>query len=260
MANFEGLNSITLNPGMASQNLFALSSVLVGDELPPLTSGRMRLYNMIFCPFAHRSILYISKKKLPVEVIDVNLMEKPDWFVQRNPLGKVPMIEHDGKVVYESLIVNEYLDELFPETAILPTDPYERAQQKILVERLSSVTGVFFAFMMNKDGDYTQAIESMEKALENAECLLVDEFYGDKTTGYADIDVWPIFERFPIITLNPKFGVKKIPGIKYPKVSTYIKRMKKQPEIQAVMKPVELHENFFKSAWIEKNPDYNLGI
>ena len=42
-------------------------------------------------------------------------------------------------MVFESLIVNEYLDELYPETAILPTDPYERAQQKILVERLSSV-------------------------------------------------------------------------------------------------------------------------
>uniref|UniRef100_A0A914XGG5 Glutathione-dependent dehydroascorbate reductase n=1 Tax=Plectus sambesii TaxID=2011161 RepID=A0A914XGG5_9BILA len=238
MANFEGLNSITLNPG---------------DELPPLASGRMRLYNMMFCPFAHRSVLYISKKKLPVEVINVNLMEKPDWFVQRNPLGKVPMIEHDGKVVFESLIVNEYLDELFPETAILPTDPYERAQQKILVERLSSVTAAFFAFMMNKDGDYKQAKDGMKKALENAESLLVDDFYGD-------IAVWPIFERFPIITLNPKFGVKKFPGIKYPKLSAYIKRMKKQPEIKAVMKPIELHEKFLKSAWIEKNPDYNLGI
>uniref|UniRef100_A0A914XJB9 Glutathione-dependent dehydroascorbate reductase n=1 Tax=Plectus sambesii TaxID=2011161 RepID=A0A914XJB9_9BILA len=245
MANFEGLNSITLNPG---------------DELPPLAAGRMRLYNMRFCPFANRSVLYISKKKLPVEVINVNLKEKPDWFVQRNPLGKVPMIEHDGKVVFESLVVNEYLDELFPETAILPTDPYERAQQKILVERLSSVQAAFFAFMMNKDGDYTQAIESMEKALANAESLLVDDFYGGKTTGYADFAVWPIFERFPAITLNPKIGVKEFPGAKYPKLSAYIERMKQQPEVKAVMKPVELHEKFLKSAWIEKNPDYNLGI
>uniref|UniRef100_A0A914UT79 GST C-terminal domain-containing protein n=1 Tax=Plectus sambesii TaxID=2011161 RepID=A0A914UT79_9BILA len=122
------------------------------------------------------------------------------------------------------------------------------------------VQAAFFAFMMNKDGDYTQAIESMEKALANAESLLVDDFYGGKTTGYADFAVWPFFERFPTITLNPKIGVKEFPGAKYPKLSAYIERMKQQPEVKAVMKPIELHEKFHKTLWIEGKPDYSIGI
>jgi glutathione S-transferase len=67
------------------------------------------------------------------------LRNKPDWFLERNPLGKVPMLEHDGKVVYESLICNDYLDDIYPEEKLTPTDPYRRARDNILVETNNKV-------------------------------------------------------------------------------------------------------------------------
>lgn len=126
----------------------------------------------------------------------MNLADKPKWFLEKNPLGKVPTLEHDGKVIYESNVVNEYLDDIFPQTSILPKDPYERAHQKILVERLSSVcltralmrhsnndaivqlTNAFYGLVRATPETKDGAIDTLKKALANAESLLNDDFYG----------------------------------------------------------------------------------
>ena len=70
------------------------------------------------------------------EIINIDLKNKPEWFLKRNPLGKVPTFqEPDGKLTYESLIVSEYIDDKFDTgLKLLPEDIYERAKQKMLVE------------------------------------------------------------------------------------------------------------------------------
>lgn len=72
-------------------------------------------------------------------MINIRLDEKPSWYLSKNPLGKVPTLEKDGKMIFESLIVAEFLDQVYPQHKLLPTDPFEHAKQKILVERLSKV-------------------------------------------------------------------------------------------------------------------------
>lgn len=47
------------------------------------------------------------------ETININLKEKPEWFLERNPKGAVPVLEKDGKIIYESVIVCEYLDDIY---------------------------------------------------------------------------------------------------------------------------------------------------
>lgn len=72
-------------------------------------------------------------------MINIDLKSKPEWFLARNPLGKVPTIEEPGKEpLFESLIVAEYLDEQYPGTRqVLPKDAYEKARQKVLIEVLA---------------------------------------------------------------------------------------------------------------------------
>ena len=62
------------------------------------------------------------------------MKNKPDWFLEKNPLGLVPVLEQDGKIVYESVICNEYLDDVYPQGKLTPEDHYRRAQDKILLE------------------------------------------------------------------------------------------------------------------------------
>lgn len=74
------------------------------------------------------------------EVININLKNKPDWFFEKNPFGLVPVLETSkGQLIYESPVTCEYLDEAFPGKKLMPSDPYERALQKMLLEHFSKV-------------------------------------------------------------------------------------------------------------------------
>lgn len=74
------------------------------------------------------------------ETINIQLKDKPDWFLQKNPFGTVPTLETPaGEVIYESLITCEYLDEAYPEKKLLPSTPFGKAQQKMMLEDFSKV-------------------------------------------------------------------------------------------------------------------------
>jgi len=80
------------------------------------------------------------------DVVNIKLSDKPDWYFERNPLGKVPAIETEsGDCLYESLIISDYLDEKYPERPLQPKDPMQKAKDKILLEHFSrvSITVIF---------------------------------------------------------------------------------------------------------------------
>ncbi|KAG8235616.1 hypothetical protein J437_LFUL014874 [Ladona fulva] len=97
----------------------------------------MRLYSMHFCPYAQRCRLVLDAKKIPYDIVNINLTEKPEWLLEKSPLGKVPALEIDGQTIYESLIVSDFLDEKFPQRPLLPKDPMQKAKDKILVEQFN---------------------------------------------------------------------------------------------------------------------------
>ena len=73
-------------------------------------------------------------KNIPHKTIELDLARPlPSWFLLVNPSGRVPTLMHDGKMLDESDVVNEYLDEVFPEPPLLPRDPYRRALSRQLI-------------------------------------------------------------------------------------------------------------------------------
>lgn len=95
----------------------------------------LHMWNMFVC-FRH-------------DTININLKDKPDWFLEKNPLGLVPTLETPaGEVIYESPITCDYLDEVYPENKLLPSSPYAKAQQKMMLEHFSKVCDVnFFVYL-----------------------------------------------------------------------------------------------------------------
>ena len=73
------------------------------------------------------------------EVVNIDQKNKPDWFLEKNPLGKVPTLEQDQRIVFDSLICCDYLDEVYPENRLTPSDPYRQAQDKMLLMFFSQV-------------------------------------------------------------------------------------------------------------------------
>ena len=74
------------------------------------------------------------------ETVNVHLQSKPDWFLERNPNGQVPVYEKDGQVLYESGVLMDYFEEVYGNGKLSPADPYLKAKAKILMESASKVT------------------------------------------------------------------------------------------------------------------------
>lgn len=105
---------------------------------------------MRFCPFAQRAHLVLEAKNIPYHTANINLKEKPEWLVQKSPLGKVPALEipsKEGDPLIESLIIADYLDAQYPQNPLNASDPLQRAHDRILVERFNAFISPFYRLM-----------------------------------------------------------------------------------------------------------------
>ena len=96
---------------------------------PVVDDEKLTLYNMRFCPFAERTALVLLAKNLEFENINIDLKKKPDWFVE-STFGKVPVLLYKGKIIPESLITSDYLDEV---RFIISVDQFLREQKYLQV-------------------------------------------------------------------------------------------------------------------------------
>ena len=75
----------------------------------------VQLYKKEPCLFCERCRISLLEKKISFEEITVDVRNKPDWFLALSPSGKVPVLKRDDCTVFDSVVINEYLDEAFPE-------------------------------------------------------------------------------------------------------------------------------------------------
>ncbi|MBM4197264.1 MAG: glutathione S-transferase family protein [Gammaproteobacteria bacterium] len=94
----------------------------------------VELFSFTACPYAQRSRLVLLEKAIGFELVEIDLHNRPAWFSEVSPYGKVPVLRHQGRVVYESAIINQYVDEAFPDRPLMPADPFGRAQARIWMD------------------------------------------------------------------------------------------------------------------------------
>ncbi len=99
------------------------------------------LYDAERCPYCARVRIVLAEKGVEHEVVAIDLSERPAWLYEKNPLGKVPVIEEDAFVLPESSVIMEYLEDRYPEPALLPADPAARALARLQVERFEDFLG-----------------------------------------------------------------------------------------------------------------------
>ena len=113
----------------------------------------LTLYDADRCPYCARVRIVLAEKDVEYEVVVIDLSDRPDWLYEKNPLGKVPVIEEDGFVLPESAVIMEYLEERYPEPALLPADPAARAIARLRIERFDHALGdAYYAFRRGEEG------------------------------------------------------------------------------------------------------------
>ena len=88
----------------------------------------MNLYSGTTCPYSHRCRFVLFEKGMDFEIRDVDLFAKPEDIALMNPYNEVPILVERDLILYESHIINEYIDERFPHPQLMPGDPVARAR------------------------------------------------------------------------------------------------------------------------------------
>jgi RNA polymerase-associated protein len=93
----------------------------------------MVLYSGTTCPFSQRCRFVLFEKGMDFEIRDVDLFNKPEDISVMNPYGQVPILVERDLILYESNIINEYIDERFPHPQLMPADPVMRARARLFL-------------------------------------------------------------------------------------------------------------------------------
>ena len=96
----------------------------------------MILYSGTTCPFSHRCRFVLFEKGMDVEIKDIDVFNKPEDLAVMNPYNEVPVLVERDLVLYESNIINEYIDERFPHPQLMPADPVMRGRGRLVLHRL----------------------------------------------------------------------------------------------------------------------------
>lgn len=146
------------------------------------------LYDADRCPYCARVRIALAEKGIEYETVEVDLDDRPAWIYEKNPLGRVPVLEEDTFVLAESAVIDEYLDDRYPEPPLWPADPAERALGRMLVFRFDELSRPYYALRRGEDG----AADRLDVALGELDALLEGRpFLSGREFGLADIAYVP---------------------------------------------------------------------
>ncbi|MBD1808508.1 glutathione S-transferase family protein [Microcoleus sp. FACHB-SPT15] len=175
------------------------------DETTPLV-----FYANRNCPYAQRSWITLLELSVDFEYQEISLGKdnKTEWFCALNPNGTVPVIKHGETVVYESLVVNEYLCEVFggKGVTLMPSQLAARARARILMTRCDSkLVKLSYSYLSHKRTEDAAKDDQLRAHLEE-ELLLLDAaieasggpYFLGETVSLVDIAFMPFFERMNV--------------------------------------------------------------
>lgn len=93
----------------------------------------LHLVSHVLCPYVQRAVIVLSEKQIAHRRTYIDLADKPDWFKELSPLGRVPVLQVGTDTVFESQVIAEYLDETTPDS-LHPCDPLEKARHRSWIE------------------------------------------------------------------------------------------------------------------------------
>lgn len=180
-------------------NIFLYNFICIGSTKPVLPDdGIYRLYSMRFCPYAARIHLVLDAKNIPYHTINVHVVDKPEWLLEANPIGKVPTLQLVDKpnapFIYESMLVAEYLDEVHPQNKLYPSDPLKKVQEKLWIQKFETLASKFY----KQDADRAALWNDIQKDFDEFEKELKvrgTTYFGGSNPGALDYAMWPWMVR-----------------------------------------------------------------
>jgi glutathione S-transferase len=159
--------------------------------------------------------------------VQIDLADRPGWLYEKNPSGRVPVLEDELFVLPESQVIMEYLEERYPEPPLLPADPAERALARLAIFDFDRFGDAYYALRRGEE----RARAWLERQLDALDArLAVRPFLSGSEFGLADIAYVPW-----ILRARERMEVELEP---YPAVEAWLERVSARPSVAAELELV----------------------
>lgn len=172
-----------------------------------MTYPHLRLVSHKLCPFVQRALIVMAERDIPHELRFVDMGEKPAWLLKVSPTGEVPVLCVDGKPLYESLAIIEFLNDISG-GSLHPDDPYERARNRAWIELASSVQKTIGALRSAKDEDVFEIhVATLRRRFVSLEDEIGDgPFFNGEHFALIDAAFAPSFRYLDVVDPSGRLG------------------------------------------------------
>jgi len=167
----------------------------------------LKLISHKLCPYVQRAVIALAEKGVPFERIDIDLANKPDWFLRVSPLGKTPVLLVGDHAIFESAVILEYLEET-QANPLHPADALRRAEHRSFIEFgsaiLNDIAGLYAA---SDEAAFTARALQLKQRFERLEARLVGPWFDGETFSLVDAVFGPVFRYFDVFDEIGDFGI-----------------------------------------------------
>jgi stringent starvation protein A len=193
----------------------------------------MILYSGTSCPFSHRCRIVLHEKGMDFEVKDVDLREKPEEIAVMNPYNQVPVLVERDLTLYESNIINEYIDERFPHPQLMPADPVMRARTRLFLFNIERDLFSHLPEIVNGSGKVAEKARGIvrDNLTQIAPIFAKQKYMLGEEYSMLDVAIAPLMWRLDFYGINlPK---QAAPLLKY------AERIFSRPAFISALTPIE---------------------
>jgi glutathione S-transferase len=167
-----------------------------------------------------------------------NLWKKPPEMLARHPLGKVPYLENDGRTLFDSTVIGEYLEERYPKPALMPTDIIARARvreaenfvdEAMLIGSIPLIWMPYWSDPAKRDG---AAMEHGREMLRKRDLPYLEKLLGESGDGFL-CGEFSIADT-PMMAVAMVLEVDKIALADFPRIEKYLNRLRARPSYRAI--------------------------
>lgn len=175
----------------------------------------LRLISFHLCPYVQRNAIVLQEKGVNHDIAYIDLADKPDWFVALSPRGKVPVLQVDDVVLFESNAILEYLDETHA-PRMHPEDPLQRARDRAWFSVANAVNASVYQMIKVQDRDaLTQHASTLARHLTMLQAEITGPLWRGDTMCLMDAVAYPGLQRSRWLEeLYPELGIfSQAPGV-----------------------------------------------
>ncbi|WP_298252265.1 glutathione S-transferase family protein [Bradyrhizobium sp.] len=193
---------------------------------------RLRLISHKLCPYVQRAVIALTEKAVSFDRVDIDLSNKPDWFLAISPLGRTPVLQVGDAAIFESAVILEYLEETEPKP-LHPADPLRRAEHRGWIEFgstvLNDIAGLYSA--PDKAAFEAKAAQLEARFARLEARVAVAPWFDGEDFSLVDAVFGPVFRYFDVFDEIGDFGILS----QKPKLARWRQSLAVRPSVRSAV-------------------------